>query len=182
MSQEFGAPTKPKSRLPAWAWLLIVPCGCMVLTVPILAALLFPVFFQARERARGISCLSNIKQQALAMRMYSQDYDETLPEGQQWMDLTSPYVKSEATLHCPNVSKAGDATYGYAYNKKLSHLKEDKISAPQSTPMLYDSSNMSRNATDAVSSLPNPGRHGDGNNMGYFDGHARFVRPVSGSQ
>jgi len=41
-----------------------------------LAVILFPVFAQAREKARAISCLSNMKQLGLGMRMYSQDYDE----------------------------------------------------------------------------------------------------------
>ncbi len=46
--------------------------------IAILAAILFPVFAQARERARAISCISNLKQLGLATTMYAQDYDETL--------------------------------------------------------------------------------------------------------
>src|SRR5581483_5856328 len=50
----------------------------VIAIIAILAAILFPVFAQARERARAISCLSNLKQLGLATMMYAQDYDETL--------------------------------------------------------------------------------------------------------
>src|SRR5436190_5033002 len=51
----------------------------VIAIIAILAAILFPVFAQARERARQTSCLSNIKQLGTALLMYVQDYDETLP-------------------------------------------------------------------------------------------------------
>ena len=51
----------------------------VIAIIAILAAILFPVFAQAREKARSASCLSNLKQQGLATSMYVQDYDETFP-------------------------------------------------------------------------------------------------------
>ena len=51
----------------------------VIAIIAILAAILFPVFAQAREKARQASCLSNIKQQGLALLQYLQDYDETFP-------------------------------------------------------------------------------------------------------
>src|SRR5438105_4652422 len=51
----------------------------VIAIIAILAAILFPVFAQAREKARQTSCLSNNKQYALATLMYVQDYDETFP-------------------------------------------------------------------------------------------------------
>ena len=47
--------------------------------IAILAAILFPVFAQAREKARQATCLSNLKQIGTALMMYTQDYDEILP-------------------------------------------------------------------------------------------------------
>src|SRR5689334_7244040 len=47
--------------------------------IAILAAILFPVFAQAREKARNSSCISNLKQIGVACNMYAQDYDERLP-------------------------------------------------------------------------------------------------------
>src|SRR6266511_3375494 len=55
----------------------------VIAIIAILAAILFPVFAQAREKARQASCLSNCKQIGLASNMYLQDYDETFP-GHDW--------------------------------------------------------------------------------------------------
>src|SRR5438876_10900729 len=56
----------------------------VIAIIAILAAILFPVFAQAREKARATSCLSNVKQIGLACMMYIQDYDETFPLGYTW--------------------------------------------------------------------------------------------------
>jgi prepilin-type N-terminal cleavage/methylation domain-containing protein/prepilin-type processing-associated H-X9-DG protein len=79
----------------------------VIAIIAILAAILFPVFAQAREKARAASCLSNQKQVALGLMMYAQDYDETYPgdniSTQQrwgtyyWMFLTIPYIKNNPT-------------------------------------------------------------------------------------
>ena len=50
----------------------------VIAIIAILAAILFPVFAQAREKARQTSCLSNMKQIGLGVQMYAQDYDERL--------------------------------------------------------------------------------------------------------
>ena len=65
-----------KSRAFTLIELLVV-----IAIIAILAAILFPVFAQARESARAISCISNMKQIGTALRMYTQDYDEAFPEG-----------------------------------------------------------------------------------------------------
>src|SRR4051794_29983128 len=52
----------------------------VIAIIAILAAILFPVFAQAREKALQTACLSNMKQIGLAVMMYSQDYDSTLPQ------------------------------------------------------------------------------------------------------
>src|SRR5262249_11546704 len=59
----------------------------VIAIIAILAAILFPVFAQARESARRVSCVSNEKQIMLATLQYLQDFDEMLPLGRQ-----SPYV------------------------------------------------------------------------------------------
>lgn len=52
----------------------------VIAIIAILAAILFPVFAQAREKARSISCLSNMKQLTMALQMFAQDYDEYMPK------------------------------------------------------------------------------------------------------
>ncbi|MBC8104424.1 MAG: DUF1559 domain-containing protein, partial [Cytophagales bacterium] len=71
----------------------------VIAIIAILAAILFPVFAQAREKARQASCLSNLKQLSLAVNSYTVDYDETYPfsedgTGQAWYQTIQPYVKN----------------------------------------------------------------------------------------
>lgn len=93
----------------------------VIAIIAILAAILFPVFAQAREKARQTSCLSNMKQIALGVMMYSQDYDETFPLGSYilgtmtaavtWQDLVEPYVKSGAGATNVNIVGRVDAPF-----------------------------------------------------------------------
>jgi prepilin-type N-terminal cleavage/methylation domain-containing protein/prepilin-type processing-associated H-X9-DG protein len=79
----------------------------VIAIIAILAAILFPVFAQAREKARQASCLSNVKQLGLACMMYVQDYDETMPMGLgngRWYDNVAPYIKNIVIRVCPSQS------------------------------------------------------------------------------
>jgi prepilin-type N-terminal cleavage/methylation domain-containing protein/prepilin-type processing-associated H-X9-DG protein len=64
----------------------------VIAIIAILAAILFPVFAQAREKARQAVCLSNLKQVALGLHMYAQDYDETMPPDNTVADWGNPAV------------------------------------------------------------------------------------------
>jgi prepilin-type processing-associated H-X9-DG protein len=116
------------------------------------------------------------------MLMYSQDYDEILPAANRWMDLTSPYRKSELSLHCPSAAQSSTDLYGYSYNRGVSGHSLATVADPRTTIMNYDSSNLARNASDPISTLPNPGRHTGGNNTGYVDGHAKYQHAASTQQ
>ena len=89
----------------------------VIAIIAILAAILFPVFAQARDKARAASCLSNAKQMGIAMMQYTQDYDETYPNGTYgfapiggWGGQIYPYVKSDAAYRCPNDTLKVSAT------------------------------------------------------------------------
>jgi hypothetical protein len=168
------------ARSPAFYILIAmgVGCGAALILFAALAAVMLPVFVQAREKARTVTCLSNVKLQQLAMRMYVQDYDETMPPAAGWMDKLTPYVRSETFFHCPSVGRAASGAYGYAYNRSLEGAKMADIPQPRETIALYDSTNLSRSASDRLTSLPRPGRHHDpkpGNVVSYMDGHTRYV-------
>jgi len=93
----------------------------VIAIIAILAAILFPVFARAREKARQASCQSNLKQIALGILMYAQDYDERLPANYNynprpinlvwWDDLIQPYVSNYQILICPSDQPA---SYNYA--------------------------------------------------------------------
>jgi len=107
----------------------------VIAIIAILAAILFPVFAQAREKARAATCLSNMKQVGMGAVMYAQDYDEKFPGYWQWSPFAirgharyilpgqtivperdcqiCPYVKNAQVFVCP--SMGFDHSYGYAY-------------------------------------------------------------------
>ncbi|MCE5239642.1 DUF1559 domain-containing protein [bacterium] len=77
----------------------------VIAIIAILAAILFPVFAKAREKARQTSCLSNLKQIGLGLQMYSQDYDEMLVRFSGpylWVEKMMPYVKNQQMFKCPS--------------------------------------------------------------------------------
>jgi prepilin-type N-terminal cleavage/methylation domain-containing protein len=88
----------------------------VIAIIAILAAILFPVFAQARAKARSIACLSNVKQVGTAFAMYVQDYDETTPSGRgggwEWWTELVPYFKSLDMLYCPDRSDGAAYTQG----------------------------------------------------------------------
>jgi prepilin-type N-terminal cleavage/methylation domain-containing protein/prepilin-type processing-associated H-X9-DG protein len=94
----------------------------VIAIIAILAAILFPVFAQAREKARAITCVSNVKQIGLGTMMYVQDYDEQFPFAYgtglgTWIDVIDPYIKvmgnrsgqgaaGVAFFHCPSDARS----------------------------------------------------------------------------
>jgi len=95
-----ACPSPPSRRGFTLIELLVV-----IAIIAILAAILFPVFAQAREAARKTSCTSNLKQVGVAFSLYTQDFDETFPWAASnlgtptttWYDLVEPYVKVGAS-------------------------------------------------------------------------------------
>jgi prepilin-type N-terminal cleavage/methylation domain-containing protein/prepilin-type processing-associated H-X9-DG protein len=100
----------------------------VIAIIAILAAILFPVFATAREKARQISCASNEKQLGLGFIQYVQDYDETFPSGSDtncatsngcwapdgigWAGQIYPYLKSTQVFKCPDDPWSANGTYG----------------------------------------------------------------------
>jgi prepilin-type N-terminal cleavage/methylation domain-containing protein/prepilin-type processing-associated H-X9-DG protein len=104
----------------------------VIAIIAILAAILFPVFARAREQARKSACASNMKQIALGMLMYADDYDQLLPpyslgagyrgcfgyagaDGPRWADLVFPYVKNRQVFDCPSSTQRIGTYPGGAY-------------------------------------------------------------------
>ena len=72
----------------------------VIAIIAILAAILFPVFAQAREKARSISCLNNLKQIGTAMQLYAQDYDEGMPTWNSYFACISLNSKNGTSIPC----------------------------------------------------------------------------------
>jgi len=174
----------------------------VIAIIAILAAILFPVFARAREKARQTSCLSNCKQMGLATLMYAQDYDENLVPAYvitYWFSQSGhlePYVKNAQVFHCPSSKgQACTASTGtdYGINVRICHrnppgrTKLAEVKYPAETVIIADS-DWTRSTADYRycncwrinnSRHPSyfiPDRHNGGANIIYVDGHAKWHR------
>lgn len=119
----------------------------VIAIIAILAAILFPVFAQAREKARQISCISNMKQMGLGIMQYHQDYDEQLikdyygfpsdcaswpgggPHSQvnfySWRYAVQPYIKSQQVFACPSNAFANQSSAWYFSSSRADGVNDD---------------------------------------------------------
>jgi len=140
----------------------------VIAIIAILAAILFPVFAKAREKARQSSCLSNMKQLGLAELAYVQDYDEkfglhccawgargggprttfagfsSLVNGAgfpYWCDIMEPYIKNSQIFRCPSCSSTnyGVGHYGINYELLNTDPSLGRINRPAETVMIGES-------------------------------------------
>ena len=169
----------------------------VIAIIAILAAILFPVFAKAREKARQTSCLSNAKQLGLAFMQYTQDYDETFPfqywDGTAWQPAASgywggeimPYVKNSQIFRCPSSQNNFCA---YVYNLYLAPVtgrNDASLTNPTGTVLLCDGTSNSYQGIDGVTQFypfPNPtsgqriaALHNGGANFAFCDGHAKWL-------
>ena len=101
----------------------------VIAIIAILAAILFPVFAQARESARQTTCVSNTKQLVTALTMYASDYDGmSCPcrrgRGEPWSDNMLAYSNNKQICRCPNDTRpptdaAGILNPSYAINQRV---------------------------------------------------------------
>ena len=87
----------------------------VIAIIAILAAILFPVFAQAREKARQISCLSNVKQLGLGLMMYTQDYDETYPRNDNCVNGGTVPLPGEPATAVGCTARFGDRINHYKW-------------------------------------------------------------------
>jgi len=174
----------------------------VIAIIAILAAILFPVFARAREKARQTNCLSNIKQLDMGIQMYTQDYDEMMPFANYgtytWRSAILPYVKNAQIFQCPSkkmatplFSATAEGNGGYAMN--IAHDAVGSPTPPYGQPLgaVEDSAScilvLESDGGEAVGVVDNARgwvpteawatRHNGGANYGFVDGHAKFQRP-----
>lgn len=135
----------------------------VIAIIAILAAILFPVFARAREKARQTSCLSNVKQMTLGVLMYVQDYDESWPyhhnptaptavtypgggvttAGVMWYAAIYPYVNNMQLFSCPSSSYKWNGNYTggirYGYSRYLGGRNLADVQDSANTMVLADS-------------------------------------------
>jgi prepilin-type N-terminal cleavage/methylation domain-containing protein/prepilin-type processing-associated H-X9-DG protein len=130
----------------------------VIAIIAILAAILFPVFAQAREKARQTSCLSNLKQIGLAFSMYLQDHDDQFPPFAyqndvpgplklRWMNTIYPYTKSGAVGVCPSLGggpkpitgahEVSNNSRNYSYGYNYQYLGNARFVSGNSGPRMH---------------------------------------------
>ncbi|MDR3710111.1 MAG: DUF1559 domain-containing protein [Capsulimonadaceae bacterium] len=121
---------RQKTRL-AISGFTLIELLVVIAIIAILAAILFPVFATARDKARQTACLSNEKQIGMAILQYAQDFDELLPVAGpiaqnrgRWTQQIYPYIRSAAVFTCPNInnnqwSATNNTQGGYGWNWAL---------------------------------------------------------------
>src|SRR4051812_13087388 len=127
-------PSLRAARRPDRCGFTLIELLVVIAIIAILAAILFPVFAHAREKARQTSCLSNLKQLSSGMTMYAQDSDGLFPPAvahpsraerdfyqMSWMHLLEPYTKNRGVFVCPSSGHTSQNSnqdllqnYGYA--------------------------------------------------------------------
>ncbi len=149
----------------------------VIAIIAILAAILFPVFAKAREKARQTTCASNEKQLGLGFMQYYQDYDETLPrglprggdpsyrlsEGVGWAGQIYPYVKSTSIYKCPDdttsstTNSSGKAAVPVSYGMNCNIPRGDQaagkisvLNAPASVVLLMEVTGTTADVTDPM--------------------------------
>jgi prepilin-type N-terminal cleavage/methylation domain-containing protein/prepilin-type processing-associated H-X9-DG protein len=177
----------------------------VIAIIAILAAILFPVFARAREKARQSSCLSNMKQIALGQLMYAQDYDERSvrwngywssgeynpPRFSFWYEYVQPYLANYQILICPSAS---DRAYDPGYSPSNSYECTYAVSVgwpqrlladcelPAGQVMMCESGGnnyyryrLEENGSDWPMPESARTRHNDGSNFAFVDGHAKWL-------
>jgi len=178
----------------------------VIAIIAILAAILFPVFAKAREKARQSSCLSNGKQLGLALLSYLQDNDEVcMPHWNPgngvtaylWPQFLSPYIKSTQVFNCPSrsdITNTGgyDSTVGWGYSYYTAyrynpHSMSQVVHAAETCVMMdnlyylwYTGYLYNRYPADTyygINGTATPkGQHNDGNNCVFYDGHCKWYK------
>jgi prepilin-type processing-associated H-X9-DG protein len=155
-----SAPTseRPKKKVTIRLVELLVVVGI----IAVLGALLFPVFARAREKARQTSSLSNVKQIVLGMQMFALDYDGRLPYASTWTGQLEPYLKDRSLYRDP--ADNSDQEVSYSMVPRYSGAVLEDIPDPETAIIVYESE-FGRPAY----------RHNGGMNVGYADGHAKWI-------
>ncbi len=176
----------------------------VIAIIAILAAILFPVFARAREKARQSSCLSNMKQLALGQLMYVQDYDERSvrwsgfwdsdeydpPRFQFWYEYIMPYINNYQILICPSAgdraldpgnspSNSYKCTYAVSNGWPQKLLADCELPAGQVMMCETQSNNYYRYRLEPNSDYPIDARarsmHNNGSNIAFVDGHSKWL-------
>ncbi len=103
---------------------LLIIVGIIVLLFVGGAALLLPAIGKAREKARLVSCMNNMKQIGLGMIVFSNEHNDKLPKADNCKEKIMEYIGSEIPFHCPSSKTSGDCYRFFVNGEKLYDCKK----------------------------------------------------------
>jgi prepilin-type N-terminal cleavage/methylation domain-containing protein/prepilin-type processing-associated H-X9-DG protein len=145
----------------------------VIAIVAILAAILFPVFAKAREKARQTACLNNARQISTMALLYAQDHEDALPTSESfWGSLNL----DQGLVVCPTAGKK--MTNAYAFNTKLDGKALGDIANHSAAVLLGDGNSGLTPANVASQNSHLIGRHAGKATLCYVDGHIALAKPA----
>lgn len=157
----------------------------VIAIIAILAAILFPVFAKAREKARQTACTNNQRQIVTALQMWAQDHDEMYPEAQ---EMWGGIGLEKGAIKCPSKARVPN---GYVYNNKWAGVAIGKVDPPEEAVMIADGVHPGKtedanyfvsydNVLYAATDLDK--RHGKKLICAFADGHVQLMADVKTDQ
>lgn len=122
----------------------------------------------------GQVALSRVRHLSIGAMLYSGDYDDFLPLANKWVDGTMPYVRVDQYYRSPAL-KSDTSAYGFALSADVAGRQAWTFESAATTPSIFDSTILTRNATALPSTRPNPPRYPEGNATAFLDGHVNLV-------
>jgi len=176
-------------QAPTTSGFTLIELLVVIAIIAVLAAILFPVFAKAREKARQTQCINNQKQICVAINMYIQDNDELFFPGDTsgsaaiWTSYINAFMGPASPMfHCPSQEDANgiDATASnpdYGFNPNLFGTPIGMINNPAMGLMIFDLTPRQTNTSCTLQSLLTDfsSRHGNGTIVSCVDGHVAFV-------
>lgn len=158
----------------------IIRTLCIIIILPLIGLIfteLYRNYRSAQYRTSKNYCIYNTQHIANAINLYLLDYDGYYPQSSAWMNKVDSYSSKigEFQFHCPETPKS---QFSYAFNISLSGKDGNQFEVDylRSTPMVYESTLMVKNASDNVASLPMPPRHPEGNIIAFADGTVKQIK------
>jgi prepilin-type processing-associated H-X9-DG protein len=145
---------------------IIIPAAVL----PIILAILMPALSKAREGAKTVVCMSQMRQLGVAMQIYAYDHTTAFPTPAKWCDQIKPYLKQSAdkVMRCPEVK---DARCTYAMNPNVEKLG---VKSPPDMVLLFESKS-GWNQYGGPELLATENHRGRGCTILFCDGQVRFV-------
>ena len=154
--------------------IIIVVVAVVVLgliMIPIMAAILFPVFARSRGKAQETVCMTHMLQLGVAMSAYQTNWGDTYPPSGEWNGRLATYVKDPANFQCPS---AKSSMPGYAMNSGLSGIPGTGVKYPGATVMFFETAPGDNKAGGPALLLSRP-RHMRRHTTCFADGRAKMI-------